>query len=61
MYVGDMIPGVTFETIENNPEAAYNKAVAELVKERASNFKRNQFSLKDVVKFLNLSSVSNSC
>ena len=41
MYVGDMIPGVTFETIENNPEAAYNKAVAELVKERASNFKRN--------------------
>ena len=57
MYVGDMIPGVTFETIEKNAEAAYNKAVAELVKERASDFQRNQFSLKDVVKFIILSNV----
>ena len=37
MYVGDMIPGVTFETIENDPEAAYNQTVDELVKERVSN------------------------
>ena len=36
MYVDDMIPGVTFQTIENNPEYAYNRAVDELVKEKVS-------------------------
>ena len=36
MYVDDMIPGVTFQTIENNPVYAYNRAVEELVKERVS-------------------------
>ena len=34
MYVDDMIPGVTFQTIESNPKSAYNRAVEELVKER---------------------------
>ena len=36
MYVDDMIPGVTFQTIENNPEYSYNRAVDELIKERVS-------------------------
>ena len=36
MYVDDRIPGVTFQTIEDNPEYSYNRAVDELVKERVS-------------------------
>ena len=36
LYVGNMIPGVTFESIKDNPMAAYNNAVKELVNERVS-------------------------
>ena len=44
MYVDDMIPGVTFQTIENNPEYAYNRAVEELVKERVNLWPRDLWS-----------------
>ena len=33
-----MIPDVSFETIENNPQAAYNKAISHLVAERVCLF-----------------------
>ena len=36
LYVGNMIPGVTFESIKDHPTAAYSKAVEELVNERVS-------------------------
>ena len=35
-FVGNMIPGVTFESIRDHPTVAYSKAVEELVKERVS-------------------------
>ena len=40
LFVGrtPMIPGITLETIEKNPEAVYNKAVDELIKEKVSSF-----------------------
>ena len=36
LYVGNMIPGVTLESIKDHPTAAYSKAVEELVNERVS-------------------------
>ena len=36
LYVGNMIPGVTFESIKDHPTATYSKAVEELVNERVS-------------------------
>ena len=40
LFVGrsPMIPDVSFETIENNPQAAYHKAISHLVVERVCLF-----------------------